>query len=341
MSWGSAEYAGEGAFDGDFTTPAGHPGVTFVAATGDAGAPGLYPAYSPNVLAVGGTDLTLQADGSYGGESGWTDGGGGTSITEAQPAYQAGVQATGRRTIPDVAFDADPQTGASVYDSYDDTNGDGPWMKTGGTSLAAPIWAALIAIADQGRVAAGGTTLDGAVAGPAGPLRPAGRRFPRRHHRRQRRLRGRAGLRPVHRPGQPVGRAGRPGAGLLRPGALAGDRSGPPSVVTAGQPFGMTVEVENSDGSLDANFVGSVTIRLGDDPGGDALGGTLTEPAIGGYATFTGLTLTRAARRLHDPRRLRRRPGRRRRPRPFAVAAAAPRSSWSSAPRRPSTARSA
>ena len=201
MSWGSAEYAGETAYDGDFTTPAGHPGVTFVAATGDDGAPGLYPAYSPNVLAVGGTSLTLQGDGSYGGESGWSDGGGGTSTIEAEPAYQAGVQATGQRTIPDVAIDADPHTGVSVYDSYDDTDGSGPWMKIGGTSLAAPCWAALIAIADQGRVAAGGTTLDGAVAGLAGPLRPAGRRLPRRHHRGQRRLPGRARLRPVHRPG--------------------------------------------------------------------------------------------------------------------------------------------
>ena len=162
MSWGSAEYAGEAAFDGDFTTPAGHQGVTFVASTGDTGAPGLYPAYSPNVLAVGGTSLTLPADGTYGGESGWSNGGGGTSIFETQPAYQGGVQATGKRTIPDVAIDADPQTGVSVYDSYDDINGAGPWMKTGGTSLAAPLWAALIAIADQGRVAAGGATLDGA-----------------------------------------------------------------------------------------------------------------------------------------------------------------------------------
>src|SRR5262245_46673911 len=58
MSWGAVEYAGEGGYDGNFTTPAGHPGVTFVAATGDNGAPGLYPAYSPNVLAVGGTTLT-------------------------------------------------------------------------------------------------------------------------------------------------------------------------------------------------------------------------------------------------------------------------------------------
>jgi hypothetical protein len=295
MSWGSAEYSGEGAYDGDFTTPAGHAGVTFVAATGDAGAPGLYPAYSPNVLAVGGTNLTIQGDGSYGSEAGWSNGGGGTSITEAQPSYQDGVQATGRRTIPDVALDADPLSGVSVYDSYDDTDGSGPWMKTGGTSLAAPVWAALIAIADQGRVSAGGTTLDG-----ASQVLPALYALPA------------SDFHDVTTGGNGVFEAGpgydqstglgTPMAGMVVP-ALAYDNlapwlataSGPPSVVAAGQPFGMTIEVENSDGSLDANFVGSVTIRLGDDPGGDALGGTLTEPAIGGYATFTGLTLTHAA----------------------------------------------
>ena len=38
MSWGSAETAAEVGFDGDFTTPTGHQGVTFVAATGDTGA---------------------------------------------------------------------------------------------------------------------------------------------------------------------------------------------------------------------------------------------------------------------------------------------------------------
>jgi hypothetical protein len=94
---------------------------------------------------------------------------------------------------------------------------------------------------------------------------------------------------------------GSPAAALLAPALAYFDlapwlaiASGPPTVVTAGRPFDLTVEVENSDGSLDANFVGSVTIRLGDDPGGDALAGTLTAPAIGGYATFTGLMLTRA-----------------------------------------------
>jgi hypothetical protein len=294
MSWGSAEYAGESSYDGDFTTPAGHQGIAFVAAAGDNGAPGLYPAYSPGVLAVGGTSLTLRGNSQYGSESGWANGGGGTSIAEGQPAYQVGVQATGKRTIPDVAFDADPQTGVSVYDSYDDT-GAGPWMRTGGTSLAAPVWAALIAIADQGRSSVGGPTLDGAT-----QVLPSLYALPA------------ADFRDVTTGGNGVFQAG-PGydesTGLGTPvadrvaAALAyfdiapwlAIRSGPPAAVAAGQPFDIAVEVENSDGSLDANFVGSVTISLRDNPGGDMLGGTLTEPVHGGYATFTGLTLSRAA----------------------------------------------
>ena len=60
-----------------------------------------------------------------------------------------------------MAFDADPNTGVAVYDSYNNTDNSGPWVEVGGTSLAAPAWAGLIAIANQGRVLAGGTTLDG------------------------------------------------------------------------------------------------------------------------------------------------------------------------------------
>ncbi len=54
MSYGSAETNFETSYDTYFTTPSGHTGVTFVASTGDNGSPGYYPAYSPNVLAVGG-----------------------------------------------------------------------------------------------------------------------------------------------------------------------------------------------------------------------------------------------------------------------------------------------
>ena len=57
MSFGSSEMAYDTSYDSDFSTPSGHQGVTFLASTGDSGAPGGYPAYSPNVVAVGGTSL--------------------------------------------------------------------------------------------------------------------------------------------------------------------------------------------------------------------------------------------------------------------------------------------
>ena len=61
---------------------------------------------------------------------------------------------------PDVAFDANPNTGVPVYDSYN--NGTTfPWSQFGGTSLSAPCWGGLISIFDQGRVSVGLGTLDG------------------------------------------------------------------------------------------------------------------------------------------------------------------------------------
>lgn len=107
MSWGFAEgqsvlQSDEAQYDSYFTRP----GVTFVASTGDYGAADPeYPAFSPNVLAVGGTSLLLNNDNSYQSETGWgyySDGsgefigsGGGISQYESEPAYQAGVQSTG------------------------------------------------------------------------------------------------------------------------------------------------------------------------------------------------------------------------------------------------------
>jgi len=69
----------------------------------------------------------------------------------------------------------------------------------------------------------------------------------------------------------------------------------PPSTVTAGTPFGLTVEAEDSAGNLDSSFNGTVTVALENNPGGATLGGTLTVTASGGIATFSGLTLTQAA----------------------------------------------
>ncbi len=160
MSWGGSEFGGETSYDSYFTTPSGHTGVTFLASTGDDGSPGDYPAYSPNVVAVGGTTLSVDTSTyAYVSETGWSDSGGGTSTDESQPSYQIGVvsQSTTKRTIPDVAFDADPHSGVSVYDTY----GYSGWLDVGGTSLSAPCWAGLIAISDQLRVSQGMTTLDG------------------------------------------------------------------------------------------------------------------------------------------------------------------------------------
>ncbi|HEY1922344.1 MAG TPA: S8 family serine peptidase, partial [Tepidisphaeraceae bacterium] len=144
--------------DSTFTTPAGHQGVTFFGSTGDDGAPaGGYPALSPNVVAVGGTTLSISTDGTYLGESAWSGGGGGTSIQEAQPGYQsASINNTGLRGTPDVSLDADPESGVYVLDSFD-----GGYTQIGGTSLSTPMWAALIAIVNQGRALKGQSSLDG------------------------------------------------------------------------------------------------------------------------------------------------------------------------------------
>jgi hypothetical protein len=166
MSFGGNEWSGETGYNSTFTTPAGHTGVTFVASTGDSGAPAGFPAVSPNVLAAGGTYLSTDSAGNYLGESGWSSSGGGISTYEGQAAYQHGIvtQSGTFRTTPDVAFDADPSSGVGVYDSYN--YGSAGWVQVGGTSFSAPAWAGLIAVADQGRVLSGAGTLDG----PTGTL---------------------------------------------------------------------------------------------------------------------------------------------------------------------------
>ena len=171
MSWGFAEgqavfAADEASYDSTFNVP----GVTFVAGTGDYGAADPeYPAFSPNVVAVGGTSLNLNADNSYNSETGWgynsasagefIGSGGGISMYEPEPAYQEGVQSTGSRTTPDVSLVADPATGAWIADPYN-LGADNPFEVVGGTSLSAPAWAGLVALVNEGRAAAGEATLD-------------------------------------------------------------------------------------------------------------------------------------------------------------------------------------
>ena len=171
MSWGLPEgvavfASDEAAYDSVFTVP----GVTFVASTGDYGAADPeYPAFSPNVVAVGGTSLTLNDDGSYNSETGWgyesgslgvfIGSGGGLSLYEPEPAYQQGVQSLGSRTTPDVSFVADPATGAWIADPYN-LSSDNPFEVVGGTSLSAPTWAGLVALVNEGRAVAGEASLN-------------------------------------------------------------------------------------------------------------------------------------------------------------------------------------
>ena len=167
MSWGFAENSAQLSLDPSFQVP----GVTFLAATGDSGTPGGYPAFSPHVVAVGGTSLyNLDAHGDYPGtgttaEVGWSlgsdsfnptlAGGGGISQFEPKPSFQNSVQSTSFRTIPDIAADADPNTGVPIYDPFD-TGLANPWSQFGGTSLSTPLMAGMVAMANQGRLLSGG-----------------------------------------------------------------------------------------------------------------------------------------------------------------------------------------
>ncbi|MCL6454028.1 MAG: S53 family peptidase [Alicyclobacillus sp.] len=108
-----------------------------------AGVPDVeYPAASPYVVAVGGTTLLTNSDGSYNEELAWLAGGGGPSYWETSPYWQSAVvpEGTVGRALPDISMDADPNSGANVYVN-------GSVMVVGGTSLASPlalgVWARL------------------------------------------------------------------------------------------------------------------------------------------------------------------------------------------------------
>ncbi|HLV81333.1 MAG TPA: hypothetical protein VKT32_13695 [Chthonomonadaceae bacterium] len=146
MSWGSSEFSGETGLDWVFTNP----GVVYFASTGDHGTAGgtEYPSTSPNVVAVGGTHVSTDNNGNFTGESGWSGSGGGLSSQEARPFYQNNISGIvgGARGVPDISADADPTTGASVYDT---TSPYGGWIVVGGTSLSSPLMAGLLNSAEE------------------------------------------------------------------------------------------------------------------------------------------------------------------------------------------------
>src|SRR5262249_35683490 len=69
----------------------------------------------------------------------------------------------------------------------------------------------------------------------------------------------------------------------------------PPPAFTAGAGFGLVVAAEDGFGNVDPTYAGSVALSLAANPGGATLVGTLTVPVSAGMATFSGLTLNRAA----------------------------------------------
>ncbi len=193
MSWGGGEFSGENSYDSDFATPSGHQGVTFLAATGDSGTPSEYPAFSPNVVAVGGTSLDINTTAPISPKAPGTTASGGGAAASARSNT---TQLSGRQSQRNQFHDAD---GARRLDGRRPRHGrlrprhyDGGWYQVGGTSLATPMWAGLVAIADQGRALDGQTTLTSAQTSVLA-LQPPQLRLPRHYDGEQRHLRGDAG----------------------------------------------------------------------------------------------------------------------------------------------------
>ncbi len=166
-------------------------GQSLLAASGDTGAYDCGssalsvddPASNPYMTGVGGTHLALNSDNSYNSESGWSDSptagyasGGGISQLWSMPSYQKGpgvlnsyssatpCQASGGnycRQVPDISINADPNTGYVVYCTIAAANcqPSAPFIHVGGTSSAAPMWAAAIVLANQYQLAHQGSNL--------------------------------------------------------------------------------------------------------------------------------------------------------------------------------------
>jgi subtilase family serine protease len=152
---------------------AAFPDVSYFAGSGDSG-PGQvsYPADSPYVTSVGGTFLTLDSNGARSAtvpEEAWNGSGGGVSVVEPEPGFQQNAIGTTPdipntntpgRISPDVAFLSEtPAGGVAVYDGSPDTAGNTGFQAVGGTSLATPMFAALVALLNQTRVQSGNTVI--------------------------------------------------------------------------------------------------------------------------------------------------------------------------------------
>jgi kumamolisin len=149
-SWGEAEAdetaSNRTALNTDFQEASAQ-GQSVYAASGDDGSDDAgnggtsvdFPASDPFVTGTGGTTLTLTSAGAWSKETDWNGSGGGVSSYFATPSFQSGVNSGSKRSVPDVAADANPSSGWAIYT-------EGSWQEYGGTSAAAPNWAAFTAI---------------------------------------------------------------------------------------------------------------------------------------------------------------------------------------------------
>jgi hypothetical protein len=138
-SWGGNEYSGQTTDDSHFN----HPGVAITVSSGDSGNGSEYPATSRYVTAVGGTSLRTASNSRGWTETAWSGAGSGCSSYDAKPTWQTVTTNCSRRAEADVSSVADPNTGVAVYQTY----GASGWSVYGGTSAAAPVIAAVYALA--------------------------------------------------------------------------------------------------------------------------------------------------------------------------------------------------
>ena len=193
-SWGACEPNLSGtsiAAEQQYFIQASAQGQSLLAASGDSGAydcgDGTLnvddPASNPYMTGAGGTHLSINSNSTYNSETAWSDAasatgsGGGISTLWGMPSYQTGTgvinptyssgapchAASGQycREVPDIAINADPAVGYLVYCTIvaASCSPSSPFARVGGTSAAAPMWAAIIALTNQYALAQGGNNL--------------------------------------------------------------------------------------------------------------------------------------------------------------------------------------
>ena len=140
MSWGGSESGSQTFYDSFFVKN----GVTFLASSGDTGGIVEWPSSSPNVIAVGGTNLNY-SNGTLVSETAWSGSGGGCSTVEPAIAAQTGFVPSSckNRATPDVSID-----GGGISPVYVLISGQGGWYSVYGTSLSVQLWAGVTALAN-------------------------------------------------------------------------------------------------------------------------------------------------------------------------------------------------